>query len=129
MEWYLQDFSSRWSEIDIDFQVVGLKKRLDAETEVALYRIFQECLTNVAKHAGATRVDVTLTHSHPRIILLVVDNGIGYTQAESGLPIWKESQGIGLLSIRERVASLGGVIEMTSSPGRGTRMRIEIPAG
>ncbi len=129
MEWYLQDFERRCPEIDIEFRVVGLKKRLEAETEVVLYRIFQECLTNIAKHSGATRVDVTLTHSHPQIILLVVDNGIGYEQAESGLPAWKGSQGIGLLSIRERVASLGGVIEMTSAPGRGTRMRIEIPAG
>ncbi|MDD5533300.1 MAG: ATP-binding protein, partial [Syntrophales bacterium] len=75
----------------------------------------------------ATRVEVMLTHSHPRVILVVTDNGIGYEQAESGMPARRDSRGIGLLSMRERAASLGGGIEVTSIPDRGTRVRVELP--
>jgi len=127
MEWYIQDFTNRRPEIEIEFHAAGLKKRLDGDTEIALYRIFQECLTNIAKHARATRVEVMLTHSHPKIILLVIDNGVGYEQAESGP--WRDSQGIGLLSMRERAAALGGGIDVTSVPDKGTRVRVELPVG
>ena len=117
------------TEMEVDFQTLGLKKRLNPKIELALYRLFQECMTNISKHAKATRVEIMLTYSHPRVIFIVRDNGVGHDPSKRGAAAGKAPGGIGLLSMRERVASLGGSIDIASSPGKGTTIRAEIPVG
>ena len=127
LEWYVQEFSERRHEVEVDFQTLGFKKRLSPDIEIVLYRIFQECLTNIAKHAKATRVEIMLTYSHPRVILVVRDNGVGYEQKRLESDRNIDARGIGFLSMRERVASLGGLIDVTSALGKGTTIRADIP--
>lgn len=127
LEWYIQEFSGRWPDVQVDFQMLGLKKRLAPEIEIVLYRTFQECLNNISKHARATRIDIMLTYNHPRVILLIRDNGVGYRPGQTAAATDSRSRGIGLLSMRERVASLGGSIDISSAPGKGTTIRTEIP--
>jgi PAS domain S-box-containing protein len=123
LEWYINEFTDRWPEIQVEFQVLGLKKRLNPEMELVLYRIFQECLTNIYKHAKAKRIEIILTYSHPRVIFIIRDDGIGYEQTRKG----KSSRGIGIPSMKERVASFGGSVDISSTPGRGTTIRVDLP--
>ena len=129
LEWSIHDFTARRTETEVDFQTLGLKKRLNPKIELALYRLFQECMTNISKHAKATRVEIMLTYSHPRVIFIVRDNGVGHEPSKRGTATGKSPRGIGLLSMRERVASLGGSIDIASAPGKGTTIRAEIPVG
>ncbi len=129
LEWSIHDFTARRTETEVDFQTLGLKKRLNPKIELALYRLFQECMTNISKHAKATRVEIMLTYSHPRVIFIVRDNGVGQELSKRGAAAGKAPGGIGLLSMRERVASLGGSIDIASAPGKGTTIRAEIPVG
>jgi two-component system sensor histidine kinase UhpB len=126
LEWYVEDFNKRTTDIDLQFHAVGLKKRLPPEAELVLYRVFQEGLNNVLKHARASRVVVRLTASHPKVVLLIDDNGRGFEQDESGMPLDRNSKGIGLLAMQERVASLGGSLQINSAPGKGAVIRVEM---
>lgn len=126
IEWHIQDFLSQREDMDVEFQVMGFKRRLRGPVEIVLYRVFQECLTNITKHARASKVEVILTYSHPSVIMVIRDNGVGFTAAEEGMPPGRP-RGIGLLSMRERVASLGGSFDISSMPGRGTTIRVEVP--
>jgi len=127
LEWYIQEFTGRWPDVQVDFQTLGLKKRLNPEIEMVLYRIFQEGLTNISKHAKASRVEIMLTYSHPRVIFVIRDDGVGYRQPSKGSAPGGNLRGIGLLSMRERVTSFGGAIDIISNPGRGTTIRVDIP--
>jgi PAS domain S-box-containing protein len=129
LEWSIHDFTARRTETEVAFQTLGLKKRLNPKIELALYRLFQECMTNISKHAKATRVEIMLTYSHPRVIFIVRDNGVGQELSKRGTATGKAPGGIGLLSMKERVASLGGSIDIGSAPGKGTTIRAEIPVG
>jgi signal transduction histidine kinase len=120
LRWYIDEFTCNRQDIHIDFQAVGFRKRFSSEIELALYRVFQEALNNVVKHAKASRFSVTLTYSHPKIILILKDNGIGFDQDKS-------TDGIGLLGMRERVVSAGGTIAIISGKGKGTTIRVELP--
>jgi PAS domain S-box-containing protein len=127
LEWYINEFNERQPGINIEFEARGFKKRLNTEIEIVLYRICQECLVNVKKHAQASLVNILLTYSYPLVIFIIKDNGIGYQQSAGGLPKNMKSRGIGLLSMRERVTFLRGNIDITSAPGKGTNIRIELP--
>ncbi|MEI6314333.1 MAG: PAS domain S-box protein [Syntrophus sp. (in: bacteria)] len=127
LEWFIHEFNVRWPNIRIEFQALGLKKRLNQQIEIVLYRIFQECLTNISKHAKATQVEIMLTYSHPRVIFTIRDNGVGYETSSHPSSSLSPARGIGLLSMRERVASCGGTIDIASIPGKGTTIRASIP--
>ena len=120
IEWYLKEFSERNPGIRTDFQAVGMKKRFPLEQELVLYRIFQESLNNVVKHARATQVGVRLTNSYPKVILLVQDDGVGFSPNQ-------RSAGIGLIGMRERAVSMDGALDIRSVPGKGTMVRVELP--
>jgi PAS domain S-box-containing protein len=122
LESYLSDIS-RYSKLDIDFKMVGFEKRLDTETETVLYRIAQEVVTNTLKHSGAELFKLFIVRSYPHIIFIAEDDGVGFDPDK----LDKGKQALGLLCIRERVASLGGTFSLCSSKGEGTRIRIEIP--
>ena len=116
----LSRYLRAWGEhVDIptEFRTAGLdNKRLDPETETTLYRIVQEALNNVVKHAHASRVDVILDSRGDAIVLVVEDNGVGFEAAEGG----DAAQGLGLVGMRERAALVGAVVQIESSPGSGT---------
>jgi signal transduction histidine kinase len=118
----LRDSVSEQSQISVDVQSdLDDRQRLPPETETSLYRIVQEALTNVLKHADATRVTVRL-RLHERFVELVVqDDGGGFD------PNVVRDGGLGLAGMRERVALLGGRMAVESSDGAGTMLRAEVP--
>jgi signal transduction histidine kinase len=89
-----------------------------------LFRICQECLTNVARHADATKVQVTLREKGGKLVLTVEDNGRGITEEEGRSPT-----SLGILGMRERILNLGGTFSIRGRPGRETRVRVEVPVG
>jgi len=118
--WYLDGFGKR-HEIAVELLHEGMNERLVPETEAALYRIVQEALTNVAKHAKATLVLVYLRRAGGRVTVTIEDNGVGFDGAVA-------PRGLGLIGIRERVAQLQGTVSLDSAPARGTRLTAELPA-
>jgi signal transduction histidine kinase len=121
VEWQAREFSAR---TNIQCHVVPDETAADLKNEpaTAVFRIFQEILTNVARHAGATRVDVALKAAGKNLTLQVTDNG-------KGIPDHKLAGGgsLGLLGMRERASLLGGRLAIHGSPGRGTTVDVSIP--
>jgi signal transduction histidine kinase len=113
------------SGLDIEFNMVGFDKRLDPDIETVFYRFTQEALTNVLKHSGAEKFWLSIIKSYPGIIFVAEDDGIGFDTDIVG----KDKRSLGLLGMRERASLLGGTFQLRSSPGRGTRIRINIPFG
>ena len=104
------------------------KERLPSEVETALYRVAQEALTNAKKHTRAARARVTLRRSaHGRVRLEVADEGSGFDPSASSQNTAGPGEKVGLSSMRERVALLGGVLELKSKPGVGTIVIAEVP--
>jgi len=127
LEWYIKDFKKQRPEIDIHFHAMGFKKRLGAKIELVLYRIFQESVNNILKHSGADQIDIKLICSHPNVIFLCKDNGMGFNITEDGLLPSDNVMGIGLLSMQERVYTLNGKFILTSAKGKGTIIKVELP--
>ncbi|MBI3650232.1 MAG: PAS domain S-box protein [Acidobacteria bacterium] len=122
-EGFIQDWSKHFG-IATDFHTSGMVAvRLNPEIEINLYRIGQEALNNVYKHANASRVDIILEHRNPSVILVIEDNGKGFDTSEK----LNLESGIGLLSMRERAALVGGTLEIESTPGKGTTVFARIP--
>ncbi|NQT69766.1 MAG: hypothetical protein HQ552_09310 [Desulfobacteraceae bacterium] len=128
LEWYVEDFGKRNGELRIDFEAVGVKNRPDSEVEITLYRILQEGLNNIIKHAKAKQIDVLLTYSHPKFIFTIKDDGVGFEQMKASPQSQDGKQGIGLIGMRERVAAVGGTIDIRSGRGKGTVIRVEVLA-
>lgn len=103
--------------VAVNFEMEGAEAALDADVELVLYRVLQEGLTNVLRHAQATTVRVRLAFRDARVTLAIGDDGQG-TDAE---------QGFGLTSLRERAAALGGTLEARNAPGGGFELRVDLP--
>jgi signal transduction histidine kinase len=125
LRWYVNRYAQRL-KLEVEFEAVDLEERLTAEMETVLYRVVQEALTNVARHAQANRVHIHLEHKEFKVHAFVEDDGQGFDLQEVAGREALE-RGAGLLGIRERVASLGGRFSLWSRPGQGTRLTIEIP--
>ncbi len=97
---------------------------LAPNVEAAIYRIVQEVLTNVRKHAQARTVHVTLTPTDDALRLGIVDDGVGF---DPTVPVGTPTSGFGLVGIRERTRLLGGTVNIHSAPGSGTRIEVTIP--
>jgi signal transduction histidine kinase len=107
--------------VPTEYTVSGPVRALVAEVEEALYRSAQEGLTNVRKHAQATRVELTLDYSQPTAVRLEVrDDGAGVAAA-------KDTPGFGLVGVRERAAHVGGRMSLESTPGHGATLHVEVP--
>ncbi len=119
---YLEEIRKH-SDLDIDFQTIGFDRRLDPDIETVLYRFSQETLTNALKYSGAENFNLSIIKSYPRIIFLAEDDGIGFNAEIIG----KDKRSLGLLGMRERASLLKGTFQLRSTPGDGTRIRIEIP--
>jgi signal transduction histidine kinase len=96
---------------------------LTPDIETTLYRIAQEALTNVAKHAKAEHVDVVLDMRGGCVSLIVEDDGVGFDRDET----WVKGCGVGLVGMRERAALVEGTVQVESAAGRGTRVIVHVP--
>ena len=123
IEWLLEGVSNR-SEIAIGLTLsdVDQDERLHTATELALFRVTQEAINNVLKHADATSLDVSLSRERDTLVLMVVDDGVGF------LPSSNHNGGVGLSGMRERVVYLDGTFEANSTPGAGTTIVARVPS-
>lgn len=112
------------SEVRVRYKARGFSgQRLPAEVETALFRIAQEAMTNVARHADASRVDLLVEHRGDRVQLIVEDDGIGFDSQRA----WEGDQ-IGLIGMRERAEGLGGTMTIETAHGNGTTIVVEVPS-
>lgn len=131
----LRDVVERWrngcdDEIDVSVAVDGQPAAGGRDTDAALLRVAQEALTNVARHARASRVDLTLSYLGDLVLLDIQDNGVGFpVDARSDGTV--EMGGYGLLAMRERMLGVGGELVVESAPGDGTTVaaRVRRPGG
>jgi len=121
---FLTDGVSRRAELSIRIHS-SLEGRYARKVETALYRIIQEALTNVTKHARAKNVEIQLTNVAKNLHCLVHDDGVGF-DVPSVLSC-KERRGLGLVGIRERLSAVGGTLQIDSVVGRGTKLLVKIP--
>jgi DNA-binding NarL/FixJ family response regulator/anti-sigma regulatory factor (Ser/Thr protein kinase) len=128
LEAALSDYVKRWSRhfgIEAEILSHGMdKERMTDEIESMLYRITQEALTNVAKHAGAENVSVLLEPPDDHVSLIIEDDGRGFDAEQP----FAQQEGLGLVGMRERAALVGGTLRIDSEPGRGTTVVTGIPA-
>jgi len=123
---YCKDFSEK-TGLSVDFTSAGMEHlRLDFDTEINLYRLIQEGLNNIKKHAYANRVTIRLISSFPKIILRIEDDGKGF-DLEKRLITAQNEKRMGLRSMKERVSLLNGAMRIQSHPGKGTKILIEVP--
>lgn len=121
IEWLAQDFHERYG-IAVNLRVDGEQTRIQGEMSTALFRIVQEALTNAARHADATHIDVLLKCAAGSVRVDIQDDGRGATPHETRKP-----ESFGLLGIRERARLLGGRTTIDSAPGQGFRLTVMIP--
>jgi signal transduction histidine kinase len=119
---YVETFGLQ-HDLAVQFEAVGLEgERLSPAQETALFRIVQEALTNIARHAQATRADVLLERRDDRVITIVEDDGLGFDPDEA-----MQGDRLGLLGMGERAEMLGGTLVVESSPGAGATLFVEVP--
>jgi PAS domain S-box-containing protein len=123
LNWYRQDFSKR-TNIPTNINGNDIQPRPDEYIEIALFRITQEALNNIAKHAKASRVDIYVSGTEKSICLNIIDDGIGFDP--EGVSVLSQSPHWGLLTMKERAASINGELIIDSEPGKGTRILVQI---
>jgi signal transduction histidine kinase len=120
IEWLADDFAQRWSipcRVDTDESEI----ELDEQQSTAVFRVIQESLTNVARHAQAQEVVISLRASKQQLWVIVKDDGCGFDTVAVG-----KARGFGLFGMRERLLALGGTLRIVSAPGQGTSVGIEL---
>jgi len=127
LEMLVRDVGAK-TEIETSLHITGPSRRLTEELELAVYRIAQEALGNVAKHSGAQRADVRLHYAPDEVTLAVVDDGVGFEVPDRPEELAQRGH-FGLVGMHERAALVGGRLEIISSPGQGTRVRVTLPVG
>jgi signal transduction histidine kinase len=123
LEWQAQEFQDR-TGIKCEFNSSLEEVELDRDRSTGVFRIFQETLTNVARHSNATQVNIRAEESIRNLILRVKDNGRGITKGEIS-----DKKSLGLLGMRERAHIFGGEVEITGGAGKGTSVTVKIPIG
>lgn len=124
VEWQLQSFSARTGiRYRINSNLDG--KDLDSKTRTALFRIFQEALTNIMRHSGASEVFIELNRgTDGTLVMGICDNGKGIPEGAIN-----DRKSLGILGMRERSVLLGGTFRIESAKGKGTRIRVSVPPG
>jgi signal transduction histidine kinase len=118
LEWQARDVSKRTGVV-IQIAADNLPEDLSDDQKTCIYRVVQEALNNISKHAEAQTVRITVSVDHREILLSVQDDGKGFDASKQ--------RGLGLIGIQERVANLGGRVEVESQPGRGTLLAVTLP--
>jgi signal transduction histidine kinase len=128
----LADLAERWSAtsaVASSFATNGEPRPLLAELEMTLFRVAQEALANVAKHARASKVGLTLSYVDDAVLLDVRDDGVGFSVGRAGGdPRAPDGQGFGLDAMRQRLRRVAGSLEIESAPGEGTAVNARVPA-
>jgi len=123
----LTEYAGNWSNrfgIRAEVQLTRpAAERLTSDVETTIYRLAQEALNNVVKHARADRVDIVLEHAGDHVSLIVEDNGVGFNPSDAHAA----AEGFGLIGMRERAALAGGQLQIESAPGRGTTVILRVP--
>jgi PAS domain S-box-containing protein len=125
LRWYIKRYENR-TGIQVGLEVSDLEERLPEPIATVIYRVVQEALTNVTRHAGASRVDIHLQQRDSVVQAFIEDNGSGFDLAEVA-DREAEKRGVGLVGMQERVAVVGGSLEIKSRRGKGTRLAIQLP--
>jgi two-component system sensor histidine kinase DegS len=125
LEWVTENLKTNYW-ITCTLRVVGEQRRLATEVELMLFRIVQEGLSNVAKHASASTAEVKIEFTKDKVLLAISDNGVGF-RVPPNFNYWPHSGKLGLTGLNERVQLLNGVLEIKSEPGKGTTVYIEAP--
>ncbi len=125
LRWQAEEFQKQTGVL-ITLRVQGRIERLPRQVELVLYRVAQEALTNIARHARATRVEVTLNCATEQLELFIADDGVGFDPEAVRR---SRARSLGLMGMAERLALIGGTLEIDSAPGKGTRIRARVPAG
>lgn len=110
--------------LHVHLSTEGLEERIDSNTETVLYRVIQECVNNVIKHAAATTLDISLIKDKDGISATIEDDGIGFNVSDK-----EKFNGMGLKNIITRIEYLKGSVEFDSTPGKGTLVALHVPAG
>jgi signal transduction histidine kinase len=118
--WYVDQFSAR-TGLSVNLRLPGEDPEQGGAVATALFRVLQESLTNIARHAEASKVDVQLSRQKDHWVLSICDDGVGFVQDA------RPRLGIGLVGMRERVQILGGCFSLTTEPGEGTLTEVIIP--
>jgi len=121
IEWQMKDFQKS-SELRCSFSSNLKDQKLDRELTTGLYRILQEAMNNIVRHAHATAVRILLRHKENSLIMQVSDNGRGITKNELN-----DLRAFGLTGMRERAGLLGGAVEISGCPGKGTTVMVSVP--
>jgi PAS domain S-box-containing protein len=122
IEWQASEFASR-NGVHCEVSVPPVDLHLDGDRATAAFRIFQECLTNVARHAQAKSVRASLVQEDESILLVVQDDGIGFCESELSNTLGS----LGILGMKERAQFCGGNVQIKSSPGNGTTVTVRVP--
>jgi signal transduction histidine kinase len=125
VEWYVRGWGKRHG-LHVDLCQDGMDTRLMPDIEVSAYRIVQEALTNVAKHARAASCGINLQRLPNTVLITIEDDGDGFDRA--AVERAGDRSGLGLVAIQERVTQLRGTLRLESALGRGTRLTVELPA-
>lgn len=120
---YAEKYSQSWP-VSVTVSVGGLTRRLPADVELVLYRVVQEALTNIAKHASATNAAVSLSRRHNEVTLTIADDGVGF-DLNGGRQ--SNDTRLGLFGMRERLALIGGEVQIESARGSGTKIIARVP--
>ena len=127
LRWYSRTQANRMG-LRLTFEARGVEDRLPPQIETALFRVVQEALTNIARHAGARSVRVEIENIESTLVMVIEDDGSGF-DVERSMAQGTSTRGLGLLGMKERVNFLGGSIAIDSTIGRGTRVIVRVPAG
>jgi len=127
LRWYVDGFAQR-SHIKVDLDVPEDLERLPGETETAIFRVVQECLTNIHRHSESSVAKIHVRHRHDQVLVSIEDKG-------KGIPLVKQEEmatagtaGVGIRGMRERLRQLGGTLDIKSS-GHGTTVTVQMPVG
>jgi signal transduction histidine kinase/YHS domain-containing protein len=109
---------------EVDMIVEGVERRLDPQSELALFRILQEAWNNILRHAQATQVELRFKYARDALHVTLADDGRGFTQAGDGRSLHRRW---GLVGMQERAGLVGGLVQVASEAGKGTRVTIHMP--
>ena len=121
IEWQTKDFEKR-TGITFRSSLLKYELNLSKDKATAIFRIYQEAVTNVARHAQAERVSTFLRRKNGLLILEVIDNGRGITKGQL-----EDHRSLGILGMKERAMILGGTVTINGVPGQGTSLKVEMP--
>lgn len=120
LEWQADEFT-KTSSIPVFFQYVGEEKKMNNQKTTAIFRVYQESLTNIMRHAKCTHVNVIVSFGSGKIVLEVADNGQGFDP-----DILKNQKSLGVFGMKERIESIGGKFDIESEKGKGTKVKMEM---